>query len=43
MWRMRRSPRKCAANAATNPPWRVALDDVVEAGYGAIELGPIRT
>lgn len=28
-------------DATTNPPWRKVLDEIVEAGYDRLELGPI--
>lgn len=28
-------------DAATNPPWQTVLDEIVEAGYRRLELGPI--
>jgi len=28
-------------DAATNPPWQTVLDEIVEAGYRHLELGPI--
>ncbi len=28
-------------DAATNPPWEMVLDEIVEAGYRRMELGPI--
>jgi inosose dehydratase len=29
------------ADAATNPPWSLVLDDIASSGIGALELGPV--